>query len=501
MLLGCLMKNPELLYNPSYPLSKEDFSPIQMHKIIFNAIVKLSLSGANIINEIEIDTLVKNYPAAYEILQDSDWLGFIDVVKELSSTENYELYYTIVRKFALLRDLKNSGFNITEYYDEMMDEESQMAKFNSLSIQQILNDIELQGAQLRNKYDIHYVRDEIKAGEHTKELIDSFKDKPAFGALMQSGYLSTIFNGWNRGHLIIRAGPSSSGKTRCSIADLCQVGITHLWDEKEKDFIPNQNYQSPTLFIATEQDIQTEVEPMFLAAVSGVEYRSIINGTLSNQEENRVIKAGEIIHDSNLTICSMPNFTSKSLDRKIKEQVELNGVQYLVFDYMEVQSELSAEYKNNSAVAPRQDLILLSLTSDLKRYAEDYKVGILTGMQLNDSWKEKSFIDESCLAGSKAAKNKIDCGSILIPTSYLKKDLKVIEPYCNRKHIGTGISVPYPNICEFIFKSRYGIYGDQRLKLWSYFDRGTFRRYDFFVTDDTNNIIRIPLPKVEYKGG
>ena len=181
----------------------------------------------------------------------------------------------------------------------------------------------------------------------------------------------------------------------------------------------------------------------------------------------------------------MPNFTSRSLERKIKEQVELNGIQYMVFDYMEIQSELSAEFKANSAVTPRQDLVLLSLTSDLKRYCEDYNVGMLTGMQLNDGWKEARVIDESFLAGSKAAKNKLDAGSIIVPTTYLKRDMKILDQYFQRRGIK---QFNKPNICESIFKGRYSIYGDRRLRLWTYFDRGTFRRHDFFVTDDNNEI-------------
>ena len=53
-----------------------------------------------------------------------------------------------------------------------------------------------------------------------------------------------------------------------------------------------------------------------------------------------------------------------------------------------------------------------------------------------------------------------------------------------------------PNICEFIIKSRYGIYGDKRLKLGSYFDRGTFQRIDYFVTDDENNVMTDIQPTV-----
>ena len=486
MLLGCIMKQTSLLFIPQFPLCKEDF-PVEFHRTMFVALVRLAQSGVQEATELEIENVVRNYPAQMEILQDNNYMAFMDTVKGLAVVDNYESNYNTVRKYSLLREMKAEGIDISEFYDETGDEEEEQARFNNTTIQEILNSIDLKATALRSKYDVHYVREEIKAGEDTQELIDEFKQQPSFGAMLQSGYLSTIWNGWSRGHLIIRAGPSSSGKSRCSVADLCQVGMLEMWDDEFQDFIPNLNYQSPTLFIATEQDIRTEVEPMFLAAVSGVEYRRIKNGLMDEEEEKRVLKAGEIIQKSNLTICSMPNFTSKTLERKIKEQVEVNGIKYMVFDYMEIQSELAAEYKETNATIPRQDLVLLSLTSDLKRMCEDYNIGMLSGMQLNDSWKETRFVDESALAGSKAAKNKVDNGSIILPTTYLKKDLKILEGQFQRPGFGSN-RIPLPNICEYIFKGRYSIFGDRRLKLWSYFDRGTFRRHDFFVTNDNNEI-------------
>lgn len=486
ILLGCIMKQTSLLFIPQFPLCKEDF-PVEFHRVMFVALVRLAQSGVQEATEVEIENVVRNYPAQMEILQDNNYMAFMDTVKGLAVVDNYESNYNTIRKYSLLREMKAEGIDISEFYNETGDEEEEQARFNNTTIQEILNAVDLKTTALRNKYDVHYVREEIKAGEDTQELIDEFKQQPSFGAMLQSGYLSTIWNGWSRGHLIIRAGPSSSGKSRCSVADLCQVGMLEMWEDEFQDFIPNLNYQSPTLFIATEQDIRTEVEPMFLAAVSGVEYRRIKNGLMDEEEEKRVLKAGEIVQKSNLTICSMPNFTSKSLERKIKEQVEVNGIEYMVFDYMEIQSELAAEYKETNATIPRQDLVLLSLTSGLKRMCEDYNIGMLSGMQLNDSWKETRFVDESALAGSKAAKNKVDNGSIILPTTYLKKDLKILDGQFQRPGFGSN-RIPMPNICEYIFKGRYSIFGDRRLKLWSYFDRGTFRRHDFFVTNDNNEI-------------
>jgi replicative DNA helicase len=839
LLLGCLMNNTQLLFNPSYPLTKTDFDPEPVHRIIFIATCKLAEAGAGSVSEVEIDNYVKDYPAQYETLNDSNFLDFVPTVKELCSLESFELYYTTLRKFSLLRELKEDGYNIADYYDEMLDETEQMAKLNKWTIGEILTDIEFKSAKLRTKYDVKYVRNEIKAGENVAERLEAFKEQPSFGALFQSGYLSTIWNGWCRGHLGLRGGGSGTGKaipndtiiptpsgnkrvdeikigdylysregkptkvigvfpqgkkevwevelkdgrkakccdehlwtvystsrnkrghtqpfvytlkdliktgimdskgyrfsvpmhspikkeekdffvppylmglflgdaslrsqpsnhvfsfsspneelpsviantmgwtykrnslhnynwtfynhgklvhvehvlkdcpelinayshtkfiprdyldssvqqrfellsglldtdgsinpksgsisyfttseqlktdivelcyslgmtvnvrmdvrenkrtcfdlkihcdkklkstvfkyspkkaiavsyaqtikrqehrdriqivsikdlgyktdmtcflvdndehlflmndfivthnSRFAVADLARVGAKELWSDEIGDFVVNDNYQSPTLFIATEQDIETEVEPMFWSAVSGVEYRSIKNGLCTPDEEARIIKAGEIIAQSNLHITSMPNFNTRALKRKIKEMVECEGIGYCVFDYMEQQGDISQEYREVVGSAGRQDQVLLYLATELKTMAEDMNVGILTSQQLNDTWKALSFVDETALAGGKSTKNKIDFGSIIIPTSYLRKDMKQIEPYLKRNGVGNNRQ-PMPNICEFIIKSRYGIYGDKRLKLWSYFDRGTFHRHDYFVTDDENNVL------------
>ena len=490
MLLGCLMKQTQLLFSPQYPLARSDFSPVPLHKVIFNAIVKMAQEGCNSLTIVEIDNYLQSHPEQLEIATDNNFMEFVETTKELSSTENYEAYYKSIRKFSLLRDLKSQGFDITDYYDEAKDETDECANLEKYSIQDILNDVELKGVKLRNKYDVNYVRDEIRAGEDVEDRLTAFEEQPAFGALLQSGYLSTIWNGWNRGHLGLRGGGSGSGKSRLAVADLTCVGAKEIWSEEFQDFIPNENYQSPTLFIHTEQKSDTEVEPMFWASVAGVEYRHIINGLCTQEEKQRVLKAGEIIKQSNLTITSMPNFTTKTIERKIKQMAEQEGIGYMVFDYMEKQADMSQEYKNLNGSAGQEYQILLALAGALKQFAEKYNVGILTGMQLNSEWKQMQFVDESALAGSKSCKNKVDFGSIIIPTNYLRKDLKIVEPLLKRKGFGTD-RMPMPNICEFIFKGRYSTHGDERIKLWSYFDKGTFRRYDYLVTNDINEPMAI----------
>ena len=53
--LGCLLKQPSLLAQPQYPLSKNDFSPEQFHKILYLAIQRLYNEGVSEVTEVEVE--------------------------------------------------------------------------------------------------------------------------------------------------------------------------------------------------------------------------------------------------------------------------------------------------------------------------------------------------------------------------------------------------------------------------------------------------------------
>ena len=61
--------------------------------------------------------------------------------------------------------MKSNGHNITDYYDEALSEESQTEKLNQYTIQDILNEVELNANSYRNKYDTTFTRAEMWAGD------------------------------------------------------------------------------------------------------------------------------------------------------------------------------------------------------------------------------------------------------------------------------------------------------------------------------------------------
>lgn len=499
MVLGCLFKNPTLFTNPSYPLEKSDFAPIPMHKILFVCASELAKTGCQDITEIEIDNFVSKYEAQKEILEDSNYEEFIASVKELATSDSFEYYYSIVRKFSLLRDLKDKGIDITEYYDESMDESEAQQRLDNWTIASILSDVDSKAIKLRNKFDVHYVRDEMLAGEDTEGLLQEFEIAPSFGAFRSSPYLTQLFMGINKGHLQMHSSPSGVSKTRLSVTDLCYLSSKYLWDIEAGEYKENKNYCGAGLFIATEMNLKREVNPIFLACVSGVPNNRITNGLLDKSERERVLQAGEILQESGLYLTDMPDFTSASIDRKIKEMVEQNGVENVVFDYLQLNSALANEFKqNNGGVPSREDLVIRSLATDLKAYAEKYNVRMITSSQLNGNEKEMAFPDESCLSSAKSIKQKLDAGVIILNAKDRQKEMKIAEPLINAKRRGFGEDrMPMPNIIQYVYKARFGLYADQKIKIFSYLDRSIMRLKDYVCLDMYNQLVKIPKPQLE----
>ena len=496
MVLGCIFNNPSIITNPAYPLDKFDFEPIAMHKVLFVCAKHLAMSGATDIGFMEIDNFVSAYEAQKEILEDSNFTEFVDTVKELAVADNYDYYYNVTRKYSLLRELKSVGYDISDYYDETKEETQAQRQLEKWTIVDILNQLDGQANKFRNEYDVNFVRNQMIAGENTEDLIAEFEQAPAFGRFLTSPYLTQLYMGLCRGHLIMNSAPSGVGKTRMMIADLCNISVDTLWSDEYEDFIPNLNYDGPGLYIHSELESRKEINPMFLACIAGVDVKHITMGNLSESEKHRVLEAGRILERNNLVLCDMPDFTSANIKRKIDECVKNFGTTTVGFDYLQLQSALSMEFKNSTSVPAREDLVLRSLATDLKAYAEQFDVAIMTASQLNGTEKTMEFPDESCLSSSKAIKQKLDAGCISLSVKDRPKEYKIIEPLLKKRGF-ERTKDPMPNIISYVFKARFGEYADQKLKVFRYFDRAKMRNKDFFVVDQYNELVNIPKPVLE----
>ena len=494
--LSSLLNNTNLLYKNSFPLSKEDFKPNLSHKILYISICQLADKGCLVIDAKELITYLEGgyeeqLNALKEDISDGNIIGYIDTLKQLDNTKSYEYWYNEVRKRSLLRKYRDSGFDITEFWDSDKSEEKNTIKLNSVSINDIIKHFDRIQIELRHEFIVEENMRRLQAGVGFEQVKENFKDTPFFGSCMVSPYQTTLFRGWVKGHLLMNSSPSGHGKTIGAVGELCNVCATELWDDETKSWKKNLNRQGAGLYINTELDLELELNPCFVAYISNVPRHKIMDGIYDGDEEERVDRAIQILKESNIFLVDDPNFTLRSIEDNIRYYKEIADIQYMVFDYIQDNGVIGKEMKATNEVIAR-DTIILNTASHLKVFAKQYNIGIYTMSQLNGQEKTVEIIDEACLAGGRAVKNKLDAGCIsLYPR---KKEQKLTEGLLQHwlsEHKRGGFGEDFkPNIIRHNYKVRFSKYGIG-IKLYQYLDKGTGRCIDLYCTDMFDNPISI----------
>ena len=497
-LLGCYLQRPELTLDSKYPLDKDEWT-ILFQKILYATIYNLALNGCKSVSIMDIDEFVKPYQSEYNVLEDNNFEDYITTVIELTDVDNFEYYYTEFRKFSCLNAYKEKGFDIKKFYDEDKSEESQLENLNQYSIEDIVNWFEKQQSDVRKQFFLNDKIEVMTCGDGFDELLDELEEEPMIGAGLCSPTLNNLYRGWCRGHLILRGSPSSFGKTCMGISDQNNVSVLKIWSDEAQDFVDNPYYQGKGAYIHTEQKMREEIQPRFMANISGIPYHKILDGDFTKEEKERLSEAGKIAKESELRIINYPMFTANGLREMIKN-LSLDDYEYITFDYCWDNFYIGSELKAISGTAIRQDMSLLHLVDTLKMSAEQFDVAVATMIQLNGREKEVDIVDESCLFGSKSVKTKLDNGSIYMYPR--QKELKQVESLIakwnnkyNKQAFGGTI---IPNAVSHCFKTRYGRFG-QNVKVWHYVDNSIGKMIDMFATTWDNKPIDIPPLYIERK--
>lgn len=487
-MIGYLFNNTDLYFDSKYKLCKEDFKDeyrgSSFLRILYATGYNLALQGAKEINGVSVGEFVKNYREQMAILEDNDYMSFIDMVKELSNAEDVSVYYNRIKKMSLLSKYHYElGWDIKKFYDIDKDDASERGKLEGFTIDEIVEYYEGKQAEITKEYCGNGTNEEIQAGVGFEEVKEMFKETPYIGADFQSPYQTSLFRGWCLGQLILRSAPSGFGKSILAVADLCSVCAKEYWDEDKQEWVKNKNRQGAGLFINTEMQLMTELTPMFVAWISNVSRSNIMDGKYEDGEEERVDRAIKILQDSEIFLVDDPNFTLRSIYSTLKDYVFNKHIKYAVFDYLQDNGVIGKEMKKTHEIVAR-DTIILNMADNLKMWAREFNIGILTHTQLNGNEKTSDIIDESCLAGGKAVKNKVDCGCIIMYPR--KKEIKETEGLYKKR----GFNLHKCNLVVHNYKVRFGKYGSN-IKLYQYANLGTGRIYDLFATDVFNKPINI----------
>lgn len=472
-IFGSLMKNPSILSEVErYSLTPQDFTS-QFEKYIFAAISNIYYSGAKRINVVDIDKYLINHEAIYEVFTKNHGIEYLMDAEDISSLENFDFYYTKLKKYNAIKDLKMMGYNTSKIYPENLldNNEEVIDRFEKMTVKDIFDTVKNDFLKVESKYSINSNTEVTKANKGIENLLSKFKNTPEIGINFQGDIFNTVVRGARKGKFYLRSGGTGTGKTRSMVGDACYMAYPVRYDKQKEMWISCGNNEK-ILYIGTEQKYD-EIQTMILSYLTDINEEKILYGNYSIEEEELLKKAIKImdIYEDNFIIVRIPDPSIAEVKANIRNYALRENIENIFYDYIFSSPSLLNEFRD---LKIREDIVLMMLSTTLKDLAAELNVFIMSATQVNAEIENKKGIkDQSCLRGSKSIADKIDLGAITMRTT--KEELNMLSILTQK----IGIS---PNQVTDIYKLRRGRYNNVRI--WSYMDLGTCRKKDLFITDE-----------------
>ncbi|MEG2786443.1 MAG: DnaB-like helicase C-terminal domain-containing protein [Romboutsia sp.] len=496
-ILGCLMKQPNLLKSKKYKLSELDFITPH-HKALYITIYNLSNQGAEIIGLNDVETYLHNSrPLDYTQLFEKEFNGSEWITKTIedASPYNFEYYYNMLIKMSILRSKIESGVDVGEILDKNeMDTNiisTQLEKLDNMSIKDLLDYFDKKNLESKRRFIVEEEEADRKCGDKAEELREQMKKEPNFGFSTESEYFNTITRGWRRKGFYLETRDSGMGKTRVAIKRLLQVTSPKLWDEDTYDFLDNESaIGNSALYIGTEMDTYEELEPMMWAFVSGVDEDRIRRNELTEEEDERVNTAINILKKTNLFLVDEEDFDVTYLWYKVEQYVTEYNICAAALDYIELNNALVSEYiQETRGMGAREDQVLLNLSRNIKNIAKNFNLAFFSFTQTTDEARRDNIRDQRAVKGARSLPNKADVGIVTFEPT--KKEIDLLEPILEKSGL---VENKYPNVCYSFYKNRGGRI--KNVKIWGYQNLGTMRFVDLFCTDHSYAQIAIDKTKI-----
>lgn len=490
--IGCLMKNPVILVDSKYIITKNDFD-LPLAKNIFLAIEDLFKGyNAETITVVDIDNYFQQTEGIYENFKKQNGIQYLNDCVTLSNLNTFDFYYNRLKKLSALRALKRDGFDITKIYNEneidAQKERVQQEKLDSMSLQNIFDTF------LKDLNDLQYdyiCKDDSEEGfisDGASALFEELQENPEIGVPLQGEIYNTLVRGARLKKYYLISGASGTGKTRQMVGHACTIAFPERYDTKLNKWVVTGTGDR-ILFFATEME-KEEVQTMILAHISGVNEDKILNNYYENPEEKqRVYDAIKIMeyYKNNFIFVRVGDPSIGQIKTLIRKEVLKYDIGYVFYDYIFSSPGLLAEYKDLNL---REDVILMMTSIALKDLANELNIFMMSGTQLNEKWKDyKGIRDYNLIRGSKAIADKIDVGGISLPLT--EEEHEMIDP------IARKLNKDLPTQVQDMYKIRRGKYN--RVRIWSKVDLGTCRTEDLFLTDTSGNVIDLTLNQYLFK--
>ena len=214
-LLGSLMKKPQLLSQvDKYSFVLTDF-PSRFEKYIYSAIEGLYRNGATNIQSIDVENFLSTNQAAAVVFKEKKGIEYLQDIIELSEVENFDYYYGKFKKLNLLKDLKRSGFDISEYYcEDLTNPKAQEINgaFEFLTTKDITDGVRKKLLGLESKYEVNDEVEIQSAAAGIEDFVEQLGAAYEIGIPIQGAIYNQVIDGAKKGTLTIRSAASGVGK-------------------------------------------------------------------------------------------------------------------------------------------------------------------------------------------------------------------------------------------------------------------------------------------------
>ena len=473
--IGCVFNNPRLLeITDKYSIVDEDFADT-FHKTVFGAIYKIHELGANKITLESLSDFFSTRPKSAAVYKQGKGEEWLLKISENCMPSAFDYYYGRLKKFSLLRAYDNCGIDVSDIYDadnilDTKKKQLQEDQLDNATLEEIADKVDAKIDAIRLQYVDDSFGEAQQAADGIFELIERFSEHPEAGVPLYGPLVNTVTRGARLKKFYLRSAATGIGKTRSMIADACYIGCNKIYDETFGWI--GSGPAEPTLFIATEQDLE-EIQTMMLAFLSNVNEEHIIYSEYGEGEKERVLHAAQLLKESPIYVEELPDFSLQDIENKIKKNIRDHGVKYIFHDYIHTSLKILEEITRRSGgVKLREDNVLFMLSTRLKDICNQYGVFIMSATQLNGDYQDSKTPDQNLLRGAKSIADKIDYGSILLAVK--DDDLVALENI-----LSTNV-FERPTIKMSIYKNRRGRY--KGVILWCKADLGVCRIKPMFCT-------------------
>lgn len=489
-LLGCLCKNPQILFEENIKLAAKDFG-VEFYKVIFGAINNLTVGNVQIkeLKATDIDNYLAQHVKLYNIYEAENGFKFLTSAIENCNEDLFKKNYEMVKKFSLLRDFNTNGFDITWLYNpentDLAMQTEQLKEIEKMALQDIVDKFNLRLLNLKNEWNLEGNHKSYDISDGLDTLLSELHAKPDYGFPFLNGYYNTIFRGMRYGKLMIKSAGTGVGKTRTALMDIVSISASHIYDLKTMQWVKNgNNYAS--CFISTELD-KSELQTCLIAIISGVQEDIIKKGNFDTETYERIKIAIEVLRNSPITLHYIEDFSIADIEQIIEKDILDKNVKFVFFDYLQITPKLSRTIQEEYGMGLREDQILQNFSARLKNIATRYKVYISTATQLNRNSNDRGARDATAIRGGSGTIDKADHAVQMYKLK--QEDLKDIEAFTKR-------GFDQPNFMHIIYKNRSGT---NNVIVYTKMNHGNMREIPLFVTDMQFNPVNIQPSFFEFE--